>query len=263
MIDGKLGVAIHGAGQVAYAHAASWLKNPHAKIISVTSRRKESAQALVDKVGLDCPAGNDYDQVLADERVDIVNLSGPNHVHTVQGVAAARVGKHMLMEKPMCISMEENRALREAVSTAGVKSVVSFVLRWNPLVKNLKALLAQGAIGETFYCEIDYWHGLSDWWTGFEWGHKLDSGASTMLTGGCHAVDAIRWLMGEEIAEVSAFANNVKGNFEYPANVVAALRFAGGEVEHGPRRRWPCPVHAGRRRGRGCRCKSRRDASSE
>ncbi|NQT12976.1 MAG: Gfo/Idh/MocA family oxidoreductase, partial [Planctomycetes bacterium] len=142
MIDGKLGVAIHGVGQVAYAHAASWLKNPHVKIVSVTSRRQESAQQLVDKLGLDCPAGNDYDQVLADGRVDIVNLSGPNHVHTVQGVAAARVGKHMLMEKPMCISMDENRALREAVSQAGVKSVVSFVLRWNPLVENLKALLA-------------------------------------------------------------------------------------------------------------------------
>jgi predicted dehydrogenase len=230
MIDGKLGVAIHGVGQVAYAHAASWLKNPHAKIVSVTSRRQESAQGLVDKLELDCPAGNDFDSVLADPHVDIVNLSGPNHVHTVQGVAAARVGKHMLMEKPMCISMEENRALREAVSQAGVKSVVSFVLRWNPLVENLKALLAEGAIGELFYCEVDYWHGLSDWWTGFEWGRTLLQGGSTMLTGGCHAVDAIRWLMGDEIAEVSAFANNVKGKFEYPANVVAALKFAGGAV---------------------------------
>jgi predicted dehydrogenase len=51
-----------------------------------------------------------------------------------------------------------------------------------------------------------------------------------MLTGGCHAVDAIRWLAGDEIVEVSAFANNVKGRFEYPANVVAALRFAKGAV---------------------------------
>jgi len=230
MKDGKLGVAIHGAGQVAYAHAASWLKNPHVAIVSVTSRRKESAQRLVDKFGLDCTVGDDFDQVLADERVDVVNLSGPNHVHTEQGIAAAGVGKHILIEKPMCLSMEENRALCDAVARAGVKSVVSFVLRWNPLVENLKALLAAGAIGELFYVEIDYWHGLSDWWSGFEWARRLDSGGSTMLTGGCHAVDAIRWLTGDEIVEVSAFANNVKGRFEYPANVVAALRFAKGAV---------------------------------
>ena len=230
MDDGKLGVAIHGVGQVAYAHAASWLKNPHVQIVSVTSRRKESAQRLVDKFALDCAVGDDFDQVVADPRVDIVNLSGPNYVHTAQGIAAAKAGKHILMEKPMCLSMEENRALSDAVARAGVKSVVSFVLRWNPLVENLKSLLAGGAIGELFYVEVDYWHGLSDWWTGFEWASKLETGGSTMLTGGCHAVDAIRWLAGDEIVEVAAFGNNQKGNFEYPANVVAALKFAGGAI---------------------------------
>ncbi len=230
MVEGKLGVAIHGVGQVAFAHAASWLKNPHVRIVSVTSRRRQSAQRLVGQFKLDCAVGDDFDKVIADERVDIVNLSGPNHVHTPQGVAAAKAGKHILMEKPMCLSMDENRALRDAVAAAGVKSVVSFVLRWNPLVENLKALLAQRAIGELFYVEIDYWHGLSDWWTGFPWAHKIETGGSTMLTGGCHAVDAIRWLSGDEVVEVAAFANNVKENFEYPANVVAALRFAGGAI---------------------------------
>ncbi|NOX56500.1 MAG: Gfo/Idh/MocA family oxidoreductase [Planctomycetes bacterium] len=230
MIDGKLGVAIHGAGQVAYAHAASWQKNPHTKIVWVTSRRKESAQRLVDQLGLDCRVGDDYEQVLADPEVDIVNLSGPNHVHTPQAIAAAQAGKHLLIEKPMCISMDENRQLRDAVAEAGVKSVVSFVLRWNPLIENIRALLADGAIGRVFYVEIDYWHGLSEWWTGFGWARRKDSGASAMLTGGCHAVDAIRWLTGDEVVEVSAVGNNVKGNFEYPANVVAALKFQSGAI---------------------------------
>ena len=230
MIDGKLGVAIHGVGQVAYAHAASWIKNPHCRIVSVSSRRKESARKLVDKLGLDCAVGDDYDAILADDRVDIVNISGPNHVHTPQGVAAAQAGKHLLMEKPMCISLEENRALRDAVAAASVKSVVSFVLRWNPLFENLKSLLAQGAIGELFYVEVDYWHGLAEWWTGWEWGRTLKSGGSTMLTGGCHAVDAIRYFAGQEIAEVAAFANNQRGKFEYPANVVAILKFDRGAI---------------------------------
>ena len=230
MLERKMGVAIHGVGQVAYAHAASWQKNPHTEIVSVTSRRKESAQKMVDKLGLDCPAGDDYDAVLADDRVDIVNISGPNQVHTRQGVAAAAAGKHLLMEKPMCISMEENRALREAVGKAGVKSVVSFVLRWNPLIENLKSLLAARAIGQLFYVEVDYWHGLGDWWSGFGWAKTLEAGGSTMLTGGCHAVDCIRWLAGEEIVEVSAFGNNIRGNFEYDANVIAALKFESGAI---------------------------------
>ena len=81
MEDDKLGVAIHGAGQVARAHAASWLKNPHTEIVSVSSRRKASAQRLVDQFDLDCPVRDSFDQVLDDDRVDVVNISGPNHVH--------------------------------------------------------------------------------------------------------------------------------------------------------------------------------------
>ena len=230
MIDGKLGVAIFGVGQVAYAHAASWLKNPHAKIVAVGSRRPESARRLVDRLGLDATIAERFEDVLRDDRVDIVNISGPNHVHAEQGIAAAEAKKHLMIEKPMCISMAENRRLREAVARSGVKSVVSFVLRWNPLFENLKSLLAAKAIGDLFYVEVDYWHGLAEWWSGFEWGRTLASGASTMLTGGCHAVDAIRWFAGDEIVEVAAFANNVKGKFEYPANVVAILKFASGAI---------------------------------
>ncbi|MCR4413822.1 MAG: Gfo/Idh/MocA family oxidoreductase [Thermoguttaceae bacterium] len=230
MIDGKLGVAIHGAGQVAYAHAASWLKNPQVKIVSVSSRRRQSAERLARKFNLDCTIYDDFDQVIRDDRIDIVNLSGPNDVHTPQGIAAAQAGKHLLMEKPMCLSMDENRALRDAVAKAGVRSVVSFVLRWNPLFQNLKALLAAGAVGRLFYVEVDYWHGLAPWWTGWEWGHTKAAGGSTMLLGGCHAVDAIRWFSGREIVEVAAYGNNLKGNFEFDANVVAILKFDDGSI---------------------------------
>ena len=54
MQDGKLGVAIHGPGVVARAHAASWLRNPHARIVSVSSRRRETAERFVKDLGLDC-----------------------------------------------------------------------------------------------------------------------------------------------------------------------------------------------------------------
>lgn len=230
MSDRKLGVAIHGAGGVAQAHVASWLKCPQAEIVSISSRSKQSAQALADKFKLDCAVGNDFEAVLANDAVDIVNLSGPNNVHTEQGVAAAGAGKHLMVEKPMAQSVEENRALRDAVQAAGVKSVVSFVLRWNPLFANLRKLLDDRVIGEVFYIEVDYWHGIADWYSGWKWAHARETGGSTMLLGGCHAADAIRYFAGEEVVEVSAFANNTKGNFEYDANVVAILKFESGAI---------------------------------
>ena len=121
MSDRKLGVAIHGAGGVAQAHVASWLKCPQAEIVSISSRSKQSAQALADKFKLDCAVGDDFDAVLANDAVDIVNLSGPNHVHSEQGVAAAGAGKHLMVEKPMAQSVEENRALRDAVQSKGLR----------------------------------------------------------------------------------------------------------------------------------------------
>jgi len=230
MQDGKLGVAIHGAGNVARAHAASWLRNPHCRIVSVGSRRRESAERLVSQMALDCPIHEGLEQVLADPRVDVVNISGPNHVHAQQGIAAARAGKHLLIEKPMCLTMDENRALRDAVAQGGVHSVVSFVLRWNPLVENLRSLLAAGAIGELVYAEVDYWHALSDHCKSFEWSHTVEYGRSAPLFAGCHAVDALRWLSGDEVVEVTAYANNKKRRFDYPANVVAVLKLRNGAI---------------------------------
>jgi predicted dehydrogenase len=230
MTDRKLGVAIHGVGQVAYAHAASWLRNPHVEIVSVSSRRRASAEKLVDELGLQCRVRDRLEEVLADDRVDIVNVSGPNQVHAEQGIAAAQAGKHVLVEKPMAITREENRALRDAVADAGVKSVVSFVLRWNPLLETLRSLLASGAIGELLYIEVDYWHGLGPSYVGWEWAHTVKTGGSANLLGGCHALDALRWLAGREVVEVSAMSNNKKGLYEYDANVVAAMKMDDGTI---------------------------------
>jgi predicted dehydrogenase len=230
MADERLGVAIHGVGQVAYAHAASWQRNPHAHIVLVSSRQRESAQKLVDQFQLDCPVRDNFDQVLADPRVQVVNLSGPNHVHAPQAIAAAQAGKHILVEKPMAITGEQNWTLRDAITQASVKSIVSFVLRWNPLLETLKSLLHRGALGELLYVEVDYWHGLGPAYSGWLWAHTVQTGGSTSLLAGCHALDALRWLSGREVVEVSAMSNNKKGHYEYDANVVAVMKLDDGTI---------------------------------
>lgn len=226
----KLGVAIHGVGDVAYAHAASWLQNPHVEIVSASSRNADSARALVRKFNLDCSIPERFEDILQNDRVDIVNISGPNHVHAEQAIAAAQAGKHILVEKPMALSLEQNRALRDAVQEAGVRSVVSFVLRWNPMFESLKSLLAKQTIGDLFYAEVDYWHGLGPAYRGWSWASKSATGGSANLLGGCHAVDALRWFVADDVVEVSAMSNNKKELYEYDANVVAIVKFRNGLI---------------------------------
>jgi predicted dehydrogenase len=230
MQEGKLGVAIHGAGWVASAHVLSWMKNPHVEVVSISDFYLERARQFAEKNNLSCAVRDSYDDVLADEQVDIVDISGPSHVHAEQGAAAAQAGKHVLVEKPIALSMEENRALRNAISKAGVKSITSFVSRFNPQVGILKSLLNSGAIGELFYAEVDYWHGIKPTHHAWDLHSKKKTGGSTMLLGGCHAADALRWLVGDEVEEVTAYSNNRKGLFEYDANVVAIMKFRSGVV---------------------------------
>jgi predicted dehydrogenase len=228
--DGTLGVAIHGAGWVAHAHAASWLKNPHVEIVSVSDIDPSRATRFVEEFGLHCPARTDYEQVLRDARVDVVDITGPNHVHAEQGIAAAQAGKHILVEKPQALTMAENRALRDAVRQAGVKSLAGFVLRWNPAVETIKSLIGGGGIGQLLYVEADYWHRMPTTHHAWHLHSRRKTGGSAMLLVGCHAVDTLRWLTGDEVIEVSALGNNWRGLFEYEANVAAVLRFRSGIV---------------------------------
>jgi len=230
MQGGKLGIAIHGAGWVAGAHAASWKRNPWVKVVSVSDLQRERARLLASRYGLQCAVRDDYDEVLGDARVDVVDVCTPSHLHAEHGIAAARAGKHVLVEKPMALTMDENRRLRDAVAEAGVKSLVSFVLRWNPAVETIKSLLDSGAIGELFYLELDYWHGLGPSHHAWDLHGKKKTGGSAMLLGGCHAVDAMRWLAGDAVHEVAAVSNNTKRLFEYDANVAALVKFQSGII---------------------------------
>ncbi len=225
-----LGVAIHGAGSVARAHATSWQRSPHADIVSISSRNRESAHKMAEQLNIDCEIHNSLDEVLQEECVHIVDVTGPNHVHAEQGLAVAKAGRHLLIEKPMAVTTEENRALRDAIAESGVKSVVSFVLRWNPLIENLRSLLNRRTIGDLIYAEVDYWHGIGPWYSGWEWARTRKKGGSSMLLAGCHAVDALRWLANDEVVEVSAFSNNKKRLYEFDANVVAILKFKSGMI---------------------------------
>lgn len=226
----KIGVAIHGAGWVAHAHAASWLKNPRAEIVSISDLDPERARQFACEFELDCAVRADLDSVLSDGRVDVVDITSPSHVHAQQAIAAAQAGKHFLVEKPMALTPDENRALREATGRAGVRSVVGFVLRWNPALETIKSLIASGTLGQPFYAEIDYWHAIKPGHHAWSLHSRKRTGGSAMLIVGCHAVDSLRWLTGDEITEVSALSNNQKGRFEYPANVVAMLRFRSGMI---------------------------------
>ncbi len=230
MVERQLGVAIHGAGWVAGAHGRSWLKQPQVQIVSLSDLDRRRAEGLAQQLGVQCPVRQRLDEVLADPAVHIVDICTPSHLHAQQAIQAAQAGRHVLVEKPIALSLPELRHLREAVQQAGVKSLASFVLRWNPMVQTIHRLVQSGAIGRVFYAEADYWHNIPSTHHAWPFHSKQATAGSAMLLAGCHAVDMLRWLLADQAEEVSAVGNNPTGRFEYPPNVTAWIRFRGGAV---------------------------------
>ncbi len=190
----KFGVLIHGAGWVSTQHIAAYQHNPHTEILAVSSRTLEEARHRIAESGLaDVACYDNLDQALAHPGVDIVSICTPQHIHCANVLAAARAGKHLVIEKPVGISPAELQQMRDAVRQAGVRTVVSFVLRWNPLFQNIKRMMAGDALGRPYYVEADYLSHNGSWWGGWNDARSVGQGVSAMLVAGCHAIDALRW----------------------------------------------------------------------
>ena len=233
--EGKLGVAIAGIGWCASQHIAAFHRNPGVSITWLCTRDVARARANLSRYGLQLPATRfttSYEDVLAAADVDIVSITTPNHLHADQAVAAANAGKHFVLEKPTGLDIGELVRIRDAVRTSGVRTIVSFVLRYNPFLKFARWLRTAGWLGNIRLARTQYLSHVTDWYSGWEWVRTRESGRSHLLAAGCHAVDALRWCSGLEPTEVSAFHARFTAGYEWPTSIVANLRLEQSALGH-------------------------------
>jgi predicted dehydrogenase len=141
--------------------------------------------------------------------------------------------------------------MQTAVKKSQVKTIVSFVLRWNPLFQMLKRMTRDDTFGEIYSVETDYQSYCGDWWGGFPMGRTVAMGGSAFLTAGCHAIDALRWFAAQDEysaadpAEVFAYQGGKRGQstrqynpltndwhegdpLEFPGLEMALVKFSNG-----------------------------------
>jgi predicted dehydrogenase len=233
---GKLGVGIAGVGWCGAQHIQAFEKNPHAEVTWLYGGGDEArTRSSMAKYKVNLPnarIARNYEEMLAAPDVDIVSISSPNHLHAEQAVAAAGAGKHMLLEKPTGLDVEELVAIRDAVRRAGVRSIVSFELRYNALLRFAHWLRASGTLGAIRFARVQYLSRVTDWYAGWSWVRTRESGRSHLLAAGCHAVDALRWCSGQEAIAVSALHTRFTAGYEWPTSIVANLKLAGGGLGH-------------------------------
>ncbi len=225
------GVGIIGAGWVAGEYVKVFRDHPLTELRGIYNRTPGKATALMTQHGVEAREYGSVDELFDDERIDIIASCTHPDVRAEHCVRAAETGRHIVIEKPIGLAPEHTAAIREAVTKAGVKTVSSVVLRWNPQFVTVKQMIADGVLGELVYGEADYWHPLREYYPGYRSFVSWERGRSAFLCGGVHAVDILRYL-GGEIVEVAAFSTpkRINVDYEYDPNVVASLRFANGAV---------------------------------
>ena len=225
----KLGAGIIGCGSVAEEYIKAFQKDDRCEVRALVSRNWANAERYRDKYGMKCNVETDADIMLKEEDIDIVVVCTPHNTHTKYVVAAAEAGKHVIIEKPVALTMEDVRKQQEAVKKSNVKTLVSFVLHWNPLLMTIDRLIEQGALGNVFMVEVDYLHRI--WMTTQEkWYGSREQGGTAILTGGCHAIDALRWFARSEAEEVCAYQAKTENPIEYPGTITVNVKFEDGRI---------------------------------
>jgi len=225
----KIGAAIIGCGWVAEEYVKAFQKDQRSEVRTLVSRNPANAERYRDRYDLKCTIETDASKMLQQDDVDIVVVCTPHNVHTEYVVAAAEAGKHIIIEKPIALTPEDIHKQREAVRKNKVKTVVSFVLHWNPLLMTIDQLIEDEAFGDIFMVEVDYLHRI--WMTtDLKWYGIREISGTALMTAGCHAIDALRWFARSEVEEVSAYQVKTDNPAEYPGTISINVKFKDGKI---------------------------------
>ncbi|HSI77628.1 MAG TPA: Gfo/Idh/MocA family oxidoreductase [Lunatimonas sp.] len=230
----KLNVGIIGYGWVATAHIKAINSGEGAQVSAIYSSRKQDDAELSKTWGSEIKSYTDLDEMLKDSSIDVVSICSFTFQHTEHALAAARAGKHIILEKPMALSWEDCLEIEKAVKEANVKFCICFECRYSNQFISTKEVVDQGLIGDLHYGEIDYLHGIGPWYGQFEWNAKKTGGGSSLLTAGCHALDALLLFMGSDVEEVTSYDTKTKSEifkpYEYTTTSVTILKFKSGKI---------------------------------
>jgi predicted dehydrogenase len=185
-------------GEIHYAAFEGWVRG--AEIVAVAS--PNHADKFAKERGI-AKAYRDYREMLKDKDIDVIDIGIPNDLHCQVTVDAAKAGKHVIIEKPLCVTLEEADQMIEACQKAGVLLMYAEELLFAPKYVRVKTLIEEGAIGEPFLAKQSEEHPGPH----MPWFWDVNrSGGGVLLDMGCHSIEYTRWVLGKpKVKSVTAF----------------------------------------------------------
>jgi predicted dehydrogenase len=226
------GFAIVGCGMIARFHARALAEVPSARLVALVSRRTEHAQKMANELELRCEVYNDLEPALAQRDVHAVIVTTPSGAHMEPAVAAASAGKHVVVEKPLEITLERCDAILAACTRNKVQLCTIFPSRFHDANRALKAAIDAGRFGRLTLGETTckWWRPQSYYDEGGWKGTQALDGGGALMNQAIHNVDLLLWMMGPA-THISGFtAMLAHERIEVEDTAVACLRFANGAL---------------------------------
>jgi predicted dehydrogenase len=226
----RLRVGIIGLG-VGERHIGGFRRHPAADVVALCDINAD-VRARVHQSYPDMALLDDADALIDDDRIDVVSIASYDDVHFSQVQRALNRGKHVFVEKPLCLRIEEFQTIKKLLADNPHLHLSSnLVLRASPRFKYLREMIQSGTLGRVFNIEGDYLYGRLEKLTA-GWRGRIPH-YSVVLGGAIHLLDLILWLTGDRVAEVVAVGNGTAsaGSTFHGLDMASALlRFESGLI---------------------------------
>ncbi len=224
------GFAVVGAGNIAAAHIFAIDGLPNARLVGVVGGGSERARKLADQHGVQLFGS--VEEAAAHPEVDVLSICTPSGAHLEPALAAIAAGKHLMVEKPLEITVERSRRLVEAAEAAGLTVGAIFMSRFAPANAFAKRAIQQGRLGRLLQVDayVKWWRDQAYYDSGAWRGTLALDGGGALMNQAIHQIDLLQWLAGP-VTEAFAFAGTLNHErIEVEDTLVAVLRYASGAV---------------------------------
>lgn len=224
-----LGFAIAGSGMVAGVHACALQEIPEANLLGVWSRTPAKTQQFAHQYHIH--GYPDYEDLLRNPDIQVVVLCLPSGYHGEYGMRAAAAGKHVVVEKPIDISIAGARDLIAACRKNAVKLSVIFQYRFTPAAQKIKQAIDRGLLGKLILGDAYVkWYRSPEYYKSNPWrGMKSIDGGGALMMQAIHTIDLLQWMMGG-ITSVTGFIKTSSHTIEVEDLGVAAVEYANGAI---------------------------------
>ncbi|MCL2057979.1 MAG: Gfo/Idh/MocA family oxidoreductase [Oscillospiraceae bacterium] len=220
---------IVGCGMISRFHAEAIRRTPGAAISGCYDAYRPGADAFGEALGV--PVFPSLEAIASDGAIDALSICTPSGLHTPQAIAAIQSGKHVVVEKPMSLTLAEADTLIAAADECGAKVCVISQFRFSPAVQEVRRAIQAGAFGTLAMAELSMkYYRSHEYYAQADWRGtwKMDGGGA-LMNQGIHGVDVFRFLLGP-VKSISAVTRTLTRKIETEDSVVAALELESGAL---------------------------------